>query len=99
MVRDGARAPPHHEGQNLPLRPLIEHPSCRPEPHPEERRLLCFSWYGAPPGLPSFATAHGRVLMVRDGARAPPHHEGQNLPLRPLIEHPSCSPEPHPESL
>src|SRR5206468_11409423 len=28
-----------------------------------------------------------RVLMVRDGARAPPHHEGQNSFLRSLVEY------------
>src|SRR5439155_1087785 len=87
MVRDGARAPPHHEGQNLPLRPLVEHPSCSPEPHPEERRLCRVSKDEATAGSSWFETAQGRLLTMRGktygfGRLSNTHLAAQNLILR-----------------
>src|ERR1700736_4896528 len=63
MVRDGARAPPHHEGRELPLRPL---------PHVRLSNLILRSGVLAasrrmrpPRGASWFETAQGRLLTMR----------------------------------
>jgi hypothetical protein len=71
MVRDGARAPPHHEGEKLFLRKLVVNTigfaGNRLNPHPEERRLGRVSKDEAAGGASWFETRGVAALLTMRG--------------------------------
>jgi len=88
MVRDGARAPPHHEAvqQHAPL--ILRGRETIDPLIPAQRLRRCRWRSGLLAASRRMAASarrarSGRAVMVRDGARAPPHHEAvqQHAPL------------------